>query len=88
MDIKPTHFINSYRQGRLAKTLTPAQIDKTLKVPRDTSMDTEKMRYQWTFTADGHECCIWDYKRCKWSCFGPAHVFEELFGVDYTFEHK
>lgn len=72
-------FVDSHLQHSLSSELTVKDIEKALgpKIGRAVS-DPDKVKYQWDFLADGQKCSIWDYKRARWSAFGPRYVFDAL----------
>lgn len=84
MNIIPTPeaFYASHKQHSLVG-LTTEQIDAALGFRGDHESDPFKVASEWRFTADGHECAVWDYKGShhlgQFSAWGPREVFEELF---------
>jgi hypothetical protein len=83
--IKQAEISGSHKTGRLNAALSKKEIDKALggKV-KTTDDDGDKVLWYWGFTVDGVECAIWDYKGARWSTYGPAEKFKQLFGQLYN----
>lgn len=89
-----TEFVSTYKTGRLAATLTEAEIiaklgQPTHLDPNDPDSDG-KVTIMWDIWAtpagdlDPHPCGVWDFKDVRWSTYGPHAVFKELFGALYS----
>lgn len=88
--ILPANLNSFHKTGQL-NNLSKADITKKLGMPpTDFGPDGDdgKVLHEWTFTADGVECAIWDWKGSSYgrqhSTFGPNQVFAVLFGTDYS----
>jgi hypothetical protein len=78
--ILPYHTPGVGLDRRLSAAITPEQIDAALGLGTSTPCDGGKTDLEWSFTADGYPCGIWDYKGRRWSTYGPRWVFVALFG--------
>ena len=95
MKIKPTRKLSS-RTGTLDSKLKISDIETALGFPPNCSDidDSLKVENSWGFQAQVPSikqgkskwvlCGIWDYKGSRWSTFGPAEVFEQLFPGCYS----
>lgn len=72
------------RSGGISSAVSISDINGRLgfRAQHGKSSDGKSTR-TWTFSVDGNECAIWDYKGHRWSTSGPKWVFEALFGNDY-----
>lgn len=86
--ISPKQIDYSHKQGEL-RNITYSDINEILTFTPNQIDDTTKVRFSWgfeVFMPDGtvHQCSIWDWKGSwqdhRFSTYGPAFVFEELFG--------
>jgi hypothetical protein len=86
MNIKPVDHAGGHRTGTL-RGITVAEIREVLGFAPNCEDDPSKVVNSWGFTVDGRHCGIWDYKGSQrigeFSTFGPADVFEKLFGARY-----
>ena len=81
MNVFQIDNVSSYRMGRLNENLTVDNINQTLKFASNSEESSDgKVTHEWQFSADEHECAIWDYKGTRWSFYGPSEVFVKLFG--------
>jgi hypothetical protein len=85
MLIQPSNEFAPYRTG----TLTGISKGQILSaIPDATFLDTptadKKVTMEWAFLANGQLCGIWDYRGARFSTYGPAQVFETLFGEAYS----
>jgi len=87
MVIEAVDKIGSHRTGTL-RNVSAGMIERVLGFEANCKDDPDKVVYSWGFTADGHECGIWDYKGSHtygtFSTYGPDEVFQYLFGEDYV----
>lgn len=86
MKIQPNAQVRSYRTGTL-RGITVGEIQEVLGFAPNCEDDPSKVVNSWGFTVDGRPCAIWDYKGShrigEFSTFGPADVFDKLFGARY-----
>jgi hypothetical protein len=86
--IKPVqYFVQSSRTGKLVG-VTAADIINILGFKPNTQDDPDKVVNSWSFTLDGVDCAIWDYKGShlyhEFSTFGPSDLFKKVFGILYV----
>ena len=93
MKIGEHWFDGSHKTGSI-KGLMEADITKKLGLnpQRHGVNDGDgKVAYEWSFTADGEECAIWEWKgggRSGFhSAYGPSHVLRQIFGPNYKDGH-
>jgi len=77
--VPTSNFISSSKTGSL-QPIPKSEIDHILGFLNNSVGDQDKVKYQWDFIYKGAEMSIWDYKGVRWSTFGPAEHFIELFG--------
>lgn len=76
----PGPIQGSHLCGHLSSRRSPESITALLGFPPiEDGDDHGKTNYEWRFTVDGVPCAIWDFKRVRWSAFGPDHVLAALF---------
>lgn len=87
--ILPAQINSSHKTGEL-NDLSKDEITKVLGIPPEEYGGDGcdgKVLHEWTFTADGEECAIWDWKGSsqgrQHSTYGPARIFAVLFGTKY-----
>ena len=93
MNIVEHWFDGSHKTGSI-NGLMEADITKKLGLaPRRYGRDEGdgKVAYEWSFTADGEKCAIWEWKgggrTGTHSAFGPSAVLREIFGANYKDGH-
>ncbi len=86
MKIQPVTNVLSHRTGTL-RGITVGEITEVLGFAPNCDDDPSKVVNSWGFSVNGRHCAIWDYKGSQrmgeFSTFGPADVFDELFGARY-----
>ena len=89
MKIVAKQISGSHKTGSIYG-LTKAEINAKLGIKPHQYDDEEgdgKVAYEWSFTADGDECAIWDWKGSGrlggHSTFGLADTFRKIFGANY-----
>lgn len=93
MKIVERWFEGSHKTGSI-NGLMEADITKKLGLKPKRWGKNEgdgKVAYEWSFTANGEECAIWEWKGLgrtgSHSAFGPSHVLREIFGHNYKDGH-
>ena len=79
MKIEPSTNAGSHCQGSL--NVSYDRIVEVLGEP-NTEDDDSKVTHFWSYTVDGQEVAIWDYKGARWSYYGDRALLERLFGKD------
>jgi hypothetical protein len=78
MKIIKDNTIGSYKNGKLDASISVKEINKRLGFDSQVG-DPSKVKHEWHFMAKGHQCGVWDYYNVRWSTFGPAEIWNELF---------
>lgn len=82
LNIVPNREGGSHKTGSLSEMLTVSDIKEKLGFGANRDDDTSKVKHSWSFTVNGKQCAIWDYKGSRWSTFGPREAFVKIFGED------
>jgi hypothetical protein len=85
---EPTRY--RLRTGEI-RGCTKEEIDRIIGFEPNVKDDPSKVKYSWGFRASAGRfkanCGIWDYKGSylskTWSTYGPAEVFQKLFGAKW-----
>lgn len=71
--VVPKAVHGTHKTGSIPSQVTPEMITTLLGFgPDPDGNDGDgKVTMWWSFTVDGHDCAIWDYKGDRWSVYDP-----------------
>ena len=85
--VEPCAWFPTHRQHGLTG-LTAEQVAGRIGFPPNQRDDPEKVVHSWTFTVNGQQCAVWDYKGSHkykmFSAYGPADALRLVFGEALT----